>query len=87
MKKIICFVLVMATIFLMTSCNQGIGLGNLSFKHIHFSNAVSGRCATVEKWYESEDSGIEVKTKEYGAIWCSEGTYIMFESGAKCPYC
>lgn len=21
------------------------------------------------------------------AIWCSEGTYIMFESGAKCPYC
>lgn len=86
MKKIICFVLVIATIFLMTSCNQGIGFGNFSFKHIHFSNAVSGHCATVEKWYESE-GGIEVKTKEYGAIQCSEGTYIMFESGAKCPYC
>jgi hypothetical protein len=29
--------------------------------------------------------GIEVQTKEYGALYFSEGTYILVEN--KCPIC
>ena len=88
MKKLIVIILVLTMVLALSACgNVGFGYGNLSFKHIHFTDAVGGYCATIEKWYESEGSGIEIKTTEYGAIWCSEGTYIMFESGEKCPYC
>ena len=89
MKKLVCLILmVIMMLFALSACgNKSLGFGNYSFKHAHFTDAVGGHCATVEKWYESEGSGIEMKTKEYGAIWCSEGTYIMFESGERCPYC
>ena len=30
---------------------------------------------------------VEVKTEEYGYLYCSEGSYILFESGERCPYC
>ncbi len=88
MKKILILMLVLMLMLAMTACgNRGIGFGNYTFEHVHFADAVEGHCATVEVWYESEYSGIEVRTTEYGAIWCSEGTYTLFESGAKCPYC
>ena len=93
MKKFICLILVLMMVLALMvlalpACgNRSLGFGNFSFKHIHFTDAVGGHCATVEKWYECEGSGIEIKTTEYGAIWCSEGTYIMFESGERCPYC
>lgn len=89
MKRIIAFILALTILcVLLCSCgNKSIGFGNYSFKHIHFTDGVEGHCATVEKWYESEGSGIKVKTAEYDALWCAEGTYILFESGEKCPYC
>ena len=59
-----------------SSCgNQSLGMGNYSFTHIH---------ATVKSWHDNEQ-GIEVDTEEYGAIYCSEGTYILFEDNT-CPY-
>lgn len=71
----------------MTGCgNKSYGFGNYTYSHIHFSDQISGHCATVEKWYESE-SGIEVKTKECGSLFLSEGTYIMLEGAEKCPFC
>ena len=88
MKKLIVIVLALIMVLALSACgNQSLGLGNYSFRHMHFTDAVDGHCATVEKWYWNEGSGIEAKTTEYGSIWCSEGTYIMFESSAKCPYC
>lgn len=88
MKKrtIICLGLILSLLLMFTACNQGIGFGNYSFKHIHFSDGSEGHCATVNKWYEAE-RGIEVDTKEYGALWCSEGTYTLIEDGKDCPYC
>lgn len=88
MKRFACLVLVLMMLAL-SACggNRSISFGSCSFEHAHFTDAVGGHCVTVEKWYECEGSGIEMKTTEYGAIWCSEGTYIMFESGEKCPYC
>lgn len=70
-----------------TGCgNMSLGLGNFTFTHIHFSDAIEGHCATIEKWYDSE-TGIEVKTTEYGSMYLSEGSYILFTGGDKCPYC
>ena len=78
-------VLIIIMIISFSSCgNQSLGLGNYTFTHIHIGDA-NGYCATVEKWYDN-DRGIEVKTKEYGAIYCSEGTYILFADNT-CPYC
>lgn len=88
MKKIVCFILTLVMILMLSACgNKGLGYGNFSFKHVHISDGVNGHCATVEKWYDSEGDGIEIKTTEYGAIWCSEGTYILYESASKCPHC
>ena len=71
----------------LTGCgNQSWGLGNFTFTHIHISDAVEGHCATVEKWYDNSE-GIEVKTTEFGSMYCSEGSYMLFGSGADCPYC
>ena len=88
MKRLICIVLV--TLLLascLTGCgNMSLGLGNFTFEHVHFTDAVEGHCATVEKWYDGE-TGIEVKTKEYGSMYLSEGEYMLFGSGENCPYC
>lgn len=83
----ICLVIILLAPLLCACGNQGLGFGNYSFKHIHFSDG-SGEsyCATVETWYDNE-MGIEVRTSEYGAIYLAEGLYILFENGTGCPYC
>ena len=89
MKKIL--YLALAAIFItlaLCSCgNMSVGLGNFEFEHVHYADyAGNSGCATVEKWYDN-DSGIEVKTKEFGAMFFSEGTYVMIEDAADCPFC
>ncbi|MBO5969825.1 MAG: hypothetical protein J6S14_15135 [Clostridia bacterium] len=82
MKKLILPIL--AAMLLMTSCNMSLGPGSYNFKRVHVDGAHISQCITVEKWYDC-DSGIEVKTKEAGAIFLSEGTYILVEE--TCPFC
>ena len=82
---LICISIIILMITLTSCGNQGIGFGNFDFKHIHIGDGDTGYCATVTKWYEGS-TGIEVVTKEYGAIFCSEGTYLLFENN-KCPFC
>ena len=81
--KIICLILIALT--LLTGCNMSIGIGSYSFKHIHVCD-FGGNCsdATVVNWHDNEE-GIEVKTKEYGSLFLSEGTYILFND--VCPIC
>jgi hypothetical protein len=88
MKKIVCLLLVIVVMMCcLASCgNQSLGLGNFTFEHIHFSDAIGGHCATIEKWYDNSE-GIEVKTKEFGSMYLSEGSYILVEDGTHCPYC
>ena len=87
MKKIICFALVIIMMLTLCACgNQSIGLGNYTFAHIHIDDNINSYCAEVEKWFDV-DRGIEIKTKEFGSIFCSEGTYILFENGNDCPFC
>lgn len=87
MKKI--FALILALVLCLSLCacgNENWGIGNYTFTHVHFSDGVEGKCATVSSWHDNE-LGCEVHTKEYGSIYLSEGTYFLIEDGAKCPYC
>ena len=87
MKKIVAIVLcVIALCFVLTGCNENWGFGNYSFTHVHISDGSTGYCAEVNSWHDS-DLGVELHTKEFGDIYCSEGTYFLFSDGANCPYC
>ena len=84
MRKLLSILLLVSLALLLISCNQSMGFGNLTYNKIHIDTHSFSGCYTVEKWYESEN-GIEVKTKELGSIFASEGTYILVED--KCPVC
>ena len=89
MKKIIALIvcLMLLCTFFVSCGNKAIfSYGEFSFTHIHFTDAIGGHCATIEKWWDNE-SGIEVRTTEFGPMFCSEGSYMLFGSGDKCPYC
>ena len=81
--KILCLIAAMLVFMVgLTGCgNMSMGIGNYSFQKVH----VNGQCFTVEKWYDNE-TGIEVKTKEAGAMYLSEGSgYILIQE--HCPWC
>ena len=82
MKRICLILIVLIGTMMFCACNYSAGCGNLSFEKIHIDTHHFSGCYTVEKWYSSEN-GLEVKTKELGAIFVSEGTYILVED--KCP--
>ena len=87
MKKIIAILLVLMMAIGLCACgNENWGFGNYSWKHIHFSDAVEGHCATIKSWHDNT-TGIEIHTIEYGSMFLSEGSYILFEDGATCPFC
>jgi len=90
-KKYVAFkwFVILIIIFMMVvlgACgNHNIGFGNFTFTKVHiFVYDGPDMCLTVEEWYEG-DIGIEVRTKEYGSLWLSEGTYMLCEND--CPIC
>ena len=87
MKKFVAVIVIMVMcIALLAGCNENWGFGNYNWKHVHFSDAVEGHCATISSWHDNT-TGIELHTVECGSIFLSEGSYILFESAAGCPYC
>lgn len=87
MKKFVAVIVIMVMcITLLAGCNENWGFGNYNWKHVHFSDAVEGHCATISSWHDNT-TGIELHTVECGSIFLSEGSYILFESAAGCPYC
>ena len=79
--------IILAVCFLISGCgNMSMEADSYTFRHVHFSDAVSGHCATIEK-YDYYTTGVEVKTSEYGPVFLSEGSYAMFNDASKCPYC
>lgn len=85
MKKIIAVLMMCGLIITMSGCgNMSIGIGNYTFTKVHIDTHNYSGCLTIEKWYDNS-AGIEVKTKEKGAIYLSEGTYILIEE--ECPFC
>ena len=87
MKKIIAILLATIMIFTFAACgNENWGFGNYNWKHVHFSDAIEGHCATISSWHDNS-TGIEIHTVECGSVFLSEGSYILFENGADCPFC
>lgn len=86
MKKfIIALIIACSFLLLITGCNMGIGIGNFEFNGVHVCDH-NGNCRdmAIDKWYDN-DNGIEIKTTDYGSLFCSEGTYILYED--ECPIC
>lgn len=86
MKKFIAIVLAAAIVTVCVGCNKSIGPGNYSFKKVHIDTHNYSGCLTIKKWHDNE-TGIEVKTEEAGAIFLSEGTYILLDGDKPCPFC
>lgn len=87
MKKI--FALILALVLCLSLCacgNENWGFGTYTFTHVHISDGVEGHCATINSWHDNE-RGIELHTKEFGNIYCSEGTYFLYGDGKDCPFC
>lgn len=88
MKKFIITVLLIAVfIGVLAGCgNMSFGAGNFTYEKIHVDTHNYSGCFTVEKWHENP-TGVEVKTKEVGSMYLSEGTYIMLDGNMGCPFC
>lgn len=87
MKKIIIFIITVFTVLTLAACgNVSLGRGNYSFHGCHLQIGDLYRDVSVINWHDSEGAGVEIKTDDYGSIFASEGTYIMYE-GAICPIC
>ena len=87
MKKII-FAVVIAISIVFASCGNMavIDPGTFTFKHIHSDTYHNPMCFTIEKWWDNS-TGIEVRTKECGTMYFSEGDYVLIENAEDCPYC
>lgn len=88
MRKIVCMcIVIIMVVCLFTACGNEIwGIGNYNFTHVHIGDGAEGHCAEVKSWHDNE-LGVELHTEEFGSIYCSEGTYFLFEDGSKCPFC
>jgi predicted small secreted protein len=85
MKKLIVIVIALCLMLALAGCNRAIGPGNYVFRGIHVSDCSgNARDLTVKSWHDNE-TGIEINTEEVGSIFCSEGTYILYEG--QCPIC
>lgn len=85
MRKIITIVtIIIITILMLTSCNVNVGPGTYTFTDVHISDGVNSGHAHIKSW-KNDNVGIEVNTEEYGSLFLSEGTYILYNG--KCPIC
>lgn len=85
MKKIIALVIACSMLFLFSGCNMGVGNFEFLGNGVHICDH-NGNCRdlAIDKWYD-DSNGIEVKTTDFGSLFCSEGTYILYED--ECPIC
>lgn len=89
MKKILAVLLIL---ILTCTCLAGCGNmavidpGNYTFGHIHTDTYHDSMCFNIEKWW-NDSMGIEVKTRECGILYFSEGDYVLVERATDCPYC
>ena len=87
-KKVLMVLLTLAMVLGLCACGNMAVLspGNFTFNHIHSDTYHNPMCFTVVRWWDNSE-GIEVKTKECGTLYFSEGDYVLVEDGDECPYC
>lgn len=87
LKSLLATILIISAVLSFCACgNENWGIGNYTYTHVHVGDGAEGYCADVSSWHDNE-LGIELHTEEFGSIYCSEGTYLLFEDGANCPFC
>ena len=84
MKKLFLTLMLVVCLAFVGCGNMNIGFGNYTFNGVHVETYHNTACYEVETWTNAE-TGIEVKTKEKGTLFLSEGTYILYEN--ECPIC
>ena len=79
MKKILIVVIAIMLIFCLTSCRRN------DFRRVHiFTHTGQHKCIEIQSCI-MHPVGATVYTEEYGALYLSEGTYMLCES--ECPIC
>ena len=63
------------------------GWGNYQYNHICIIAGNDHHCYEVERWWDNEGAGIEVKVKNGGYIFASEGTYHIYSQSSDCHFC
>ena len=63
------------------------GWGNYQYNHICIIAGDDHQCYEVEKWWDNETSGLEVKIKNGGYIFAAEGTYHIYSQSSDCKFC
>ena len=86
MRKFIMFFLIVVLIFSFIACgNKNYGFGNYTFTHARISDHINAYCVDIDSWHDN-DMGIELHTYEYGNVYVSEGSYILFGNSEDCPF-
>ena len=84
MKRIFIIALVVALMFVMTSCDDFLS-SQSDFNGVHILvNNGQDKCVKM-KSVHYYNTGIQVETEEFGPLLLSEGTYIVYKD--KCPIC
>ena len=63
------------------------GWGNYQYNHICVIAGDDHQCYEIEKWWDNELPGLEVKIKNGGYIFASEGTYHIYSQSSDCKFC
>lgn len=85
MKKIVAVLMLASLMTTLCACgNMSLGIGNFEYNKIHIDTYHYSGCFEIEKWYDNA-TGIEVKIKDVGSIYASEGDYILIQD--ECPFC
>ena len=91
MRKSRIYMLMAALALPLMGCNMDTDPGSYSFHAVHIYgwdewNKNAGRDVEIKSWRDVE-MGIEVNTEDYGAMFLSEGTYILLSRIGYCPIC
>ena len=88
MRKSRIYMLMAALALPLMGCNMNIGPGSYSFHAVHiYGWDKDSRDVEIKSWRDADSQGIEVDTERYGAMFLSEGTYILLRGIGDCPIC
>lgn len=86
MKKL--YLILAALALPLMGCNMNLGPGSYSFHAVHiYGFGKDDRDVAIKSWRDADGPGIEVNTEGYGALFLSEGTYILLRELGDCPIC
>lgn len=69
-------------------CDMDTDLSGGSFHAVHiYGWDKDSRDVAIKSWQDYDSEGVKVVTERYGAMFLSEGTYILLRGIGDCPIC